>query len=194
MEIKLFNNSYILLRRYCCGLLLIIMGLVISNVFLVFVVKNNDNTVILVPAELTESTKISREQSSVSYKTTWGLHLSLLLGNINYKNINFVKDNLSDLIDANIFPEFIEYFSKQSVDIYKDKISMSFEPISIHYEAEINTVYVTGKHFIKGISGGSKQVVRTYEFVIEIGNYKPIVKAIDAYDGAAKILNNRSSN
>ena len=69
-----------------------------------------------------------------------------------------------------------------------ERISVRFEPRRVIYEKSSGKVYVEGYSFIRqGTSFETeRRETRTYEFLMKIANYVPLLQGIDTYEGTAR--------
>ena len=56
----------------------------------------------------------------------------------------------------------------------------------LRYEKSTGLVFVTGQSVAVGPGGDEKRKERTYEFLIEIRNFMPLLSRMDTYQGSAR--------
>lgn len=66
-------------------------------------------------------------------------------------------------------------------------IAIRFEPRRVTYKKSTGKVFVTGYSFTREGSSLSneKRQERTYEFLLKIDNYAPVILSLDTYQGTA---------
>lgn len=137
------------------------------------------------PWTLTEDAQVTRDDASMSYIEAWGFALAELIGNVTPGNVQFISDRLKPLLDPKIYHQVLEVLEANAQSLRDDRISMRFEPRAVVYEKSTNKVFVSGWSYVRqGMSFESeKREERTYEFMIRIANYAPVIKKIDTYPG-----------
>lgn len=162
-----------------------IVNLVLALALILALVKAfTVNTIVTVqPYTLNEQAWVSQNQASQSYKESWGMLLASLTGNVTPGSVHFVKQRIEPLLSPSIYREVIEALEIQALSIRRDRVTMRFEPRAVEYEPETDVVYVYGQSFMQGATGEPSSEERTYEYVIEIDNYFPVVKHIETYSG-----------
>lgn len=166
----------------------VIGGLLVSNILAALAAFRVEHSVILVPPGLNKEVEITRNKASSDFKQAWGLFLADLLGNAHPGTVDFIAQTLSPILSASIYREVMDTLAKQTEEIKREHVSLSFQPSETLYEVETDKVFITGK--LKEQAPGSKPVesIRTYEFIVDLSNYRPVVRHIDAYPGQPKTL------
>lgn len=169
-------------RRFILGLLVIVLLLTIQ-------VWRKESIVVLHPVTLSEEAWVTKGEASHSYKEAWGFYLAQLIGNVTPSTLEFVKHRLQPLLAPNIYQEVMDVLQIQAQQIQNNRLTLRFEPRSVEYEAATGKVFVFGQAFEKGVSDRSKRCTeRTYETVIRIGHYGPLISALDTYQGSPRTL------
>jgi len=156
---------------------------------------NRSAVVALVPPTLKHKAWVSADGASQDYKTSWGLYLAQLLGNVTPGNVRFIKEAIGPLLDPAVYDQTIAAITKQAEEIRQDGISLRFQPRSVKYETETDKVFVEGYSFVTGVGGEEERKTRTYESKIKINDYAPLVTGLDTYQGRArtqKVLSKQS--
>lgn len=162
---------------------LIIIGLIIAIILVSIKAFSRDSMVTIQPYTLTEEAWVMENQASQSYKEAWALLLATLTGNVTPGTVGFIRERLEPLVAPGIYREVMEAIEVQALYISKDRVTMRFEPRSVEYEPERDVVYVYGESYLTGASGESVRDDRTYEYQININNFKPMIMHIDTYSG-----------
>ncbi|MBS9424199.1 TraE/TraK family type IV conjugative transfer system protein [Photorhabdus caribbeanensis] len=158
-------------------------GLIAIIFLLVIQVFSKETIVTIQPFTLTEEAWVTKNNASQSYKEAWGFAFAQLLGNVTPRTVDFVKERISPLLAPNIYQDVIDVIEIQAQQIKNDRVSMRFEPRFVEYEIKSDKVFVYGYSYIKGASSNEERSERTYEFVVKIANYAPVLDYIDTYAG-----------
>ena len=142
-----------------------------------------DTIVTIKPYTLNEDAWVSQNQSSQSYKESWGMLLASLTGNVTPGSVGFVKERIEPVLSPQIYRDVMEALEMQAISIRRDRVTMRFEPRAVEYEPETDVVYVYGNSYVQGATGDPIREERTYEYVIDIRNYAPVVTHIETYSG-----------
>ena len=142
------------------------------------------------PWTLSQDAQITERSASQSYIEAWGLALAELLGNVTPSTADFIATRLGPLLDPSIYHEVIDAVQANAEELRNDRVSMRFEPRRVTFEKSTGKVFVTGTSYVRqGMSLESEKAMqRTYEFVIRISNYAPVITYIDTYQGRAKTV------
>jgi conjugal transfer pilus assembly protein TraE len=159
----------------------IMTGLLLSNLLALSALFIKDNPVIVIPPTLHDDVRISQNQASSGLKEAWGLFIAGLLGNVTPGNNRFIEATIAPLLDAVIYPAVMAVLWDQIEAITIDRITLTFKPHGVFYEAETDKVFVSGVQTSQGPGGSLEHHPRTYEFVINFRHYRPVVTAIDVY-------------
>lgn len=158
-------------------------GLLVAVLALSFKLFTKETIVTIQPATLNDDAWVTKNNASQTYKEAWGVFLAQLTGNVTPGTVSFLKDRLGPLLSPAIYGDVIEALEVQAKQIQNDRVSMRFEPRFVEYEEKSGKVFVTGHSFVKGASGEETRAERTYEYIIAISNYLPVVEFIDTYAG-----------
>ena len=157
--------------------------LVVTVLFLSVQLAGEDKIVALQPVTLSEEAWLTSNKASQSYKEAWGMFLAQLTGNVTPTTVGFIKKRISPLLAPNIYGDVIDALEEQSQAIKNDRISLRFEPRTVEYEESTGKVFVYGYSFESGATGGESKSDRTYEYIIKISNYAPLITHINTYQG-----------
>lgn len=165
--------------------------LAVSNCLLAVSLYGHRDAVVLVPPHLGAEVKVVAGRSTESYIRAWGLFLGELVGNISPNNLRFVQDSLDPMISPKVYRQITDILNMQAEQIIADHISITFEPKTVTYEEVTGLVFVTGQTQVKGPTGPAKSFIRTYEFLIEMEDFRPMLKWIEMYEGNPRDLKER---
>jgi len=163
-----------------------IAGLVVSNIIIGLAAFGRGETVVVVPPELAGKVAISRSDSDRDYQQAWAFFLAQLLGNVTPGNADIVKKVIEPLLAPVIYRETVRVLTEQIESIKRDRVSLRFEPREIKFEPSTGKVFIEGFSVVSGAAGREERNPRTYEFVIRIRNYRPVIEHIDNYIGTAR--------
>lgn len=166
----------------------VVMGLLVSNVLAALAALRTERSVVLVPPKLTAEVEVTRNRASANFKQAWGLFVAELLGNVTPESIDFVRQALAPMLDSSIYREVMDDLVRQIEDIKRDRVALSFQPQEALYEPETDKVFISGRLRAQGPGSKPVEVTRTYELVIDINDYRPLIRQIDAYSGRPRTI------
>lgn len=164
-----------------------ILTLIVSNIVLGLVALGRGATVsVSVPPGLGDAVTVSRHESDLDYQRAWGLFLATLLGNVTPGNADIVKKSIEPLLAPAIYRHAVRVLSEQVEAVKRDRVAMRFEARQVKFEVSSGKVFVEGFSVVSGAAGKEERNPRTYEFLIKVENYRPVIEHIDNYIGAAR--------
>lgn len=184
MNVSVLKKSYASLTSGIQWLRIMVAFSIFGLIVAIFALINQTERVILQPVTLTDTAWVDEDMASQEYKTGWGAYLGMLMGNITPGKLGFVKDRIEPLLAPEIYNETLQAFETQAQDLRENRISMSFELRSVDYEPTTGKVFAYGYRYAQG--SGSKDEVRserTYEYRMEIREYRPMITHINTYEG-----------
>lgn len=146
--------------------------------------------VTVVPWTLTREAQITQASASQSYIEAWGLALAELLGNVTPSSANFVADRLKPLLSPDIYSSVMDAVHAGAQRLTEDRISVRFEPRQVKFERSTGKVFVSGFSFTRAGTSMDTEVreQRTFEFILKIDHYAPVVTHINSYVGPARTV------
>jgi len=165
---------------------LILILQAISILVLIIVLSNQSTVVTVAPPNFTKEIAVDKESGSNSYYEAWGLAISELMGNVNQGNVKFVKKSLSEYMSGNVYQEVALELEEQVAAIVDEGIRTSFIPMQVLTEKDSGKVFVTGNHTVSMMGIPDKKHIRTYEFQMNVVNYRPVVVAFNVYEMQAR--------
>lgn len=188
MDIKRYLSTFHGMKTEAYFMRLVTTVLLALCLFLAAVLAYRPTIVTIQPWTLSEDAQVTRDDASRSYIEAWGFALSELIGNVSPGNVDFIGDRLKPLLDPKIYHTVLEGLQANAQQLIDDRVTIRFEPRRVTYEKSTGKVYVTGYSFVRqGMSfEAEKREDRTYEFVIRIANYAPLIMYIDTYVGQPK--------
>ena len=150
-----------------------------------------DTSVVLIPPGLSEKAEIATNKASEGYKKAWGAYSAMLLGNVTPENADFVREALSGMVSGEINMAVGEQVAQELELLKQEQVSSTFEMRGVIYEPESDKVFVTGYNRLLGIAGAKGRVEpteQTFEFVIDVKQYSPIITHMASYASNPKII------
>lgn len=162
-----------------------IVTLVLAVALVLALVKafTRDTIVTIHPYTLKSDAWVTQNQASQSYKESWAMLLASLTGNVTPGSVGFVKDRIAPLLSPQIYQHVMEAVEVQAMHIQRDRVTMRFEPRAVEYEPSSDVVFVYGHSYVTGATGETSREERTYEYIIDIRDYAPVVTHIETYSG-----------
>lgn len=185
MNLKFYINSQKILRLTAIFLSLALSFMIIANIVLAISLAEKKESIVIIPPGINEELKITMGESNAGYVKAWGVFLSQLMGNSTPQNLAFIKSTIGPILSPKVYKEFMLALDFQAEKISQDRVSMHFEPGLVQYESDTGLVYVTGRSVVIGPNGDEHVTQRTYEYLIEMDGYHPILSWTDNYRGAA---------
>lgn len=165
-----------------------IAGLVFSNIVVGLAAFGRGETVVVIPPDLAGKIAISRSDGDRDYQQAWAFFLAQLLGNVTPGNADVVKKAVEPLLAPAIYRETVRVLTEQVESIKRDRVSLRFEPREIKFEQATGKAFVEGFSVVSGAAGKEERNPRTYEFMIKVRNYRPVIEHIDNYVGPARTM------
>lgn len=195
MNIKKFNISREKLVAKASYALIANVALSAAVLFLVIDKVTEEPIVSLVPPSLTSEATIGASTANAEYLMSWGLYFASMTGNVTPRNVLFVADSVSGIVDARIYPEIRKQLYALAADpLFKERGgSVTFEAQDVSYDAPSGKVFVRGEQVSRTTTGEQKRNAYVYEIQMEMRSRMPVVVAVDHYKGAlrtAKWMNN----
>lgn len=162
--------------------------LAVAIVFLALTVMNKEPIVAMVPPNLTEEATVGAKTANAEYLMSWGLYFASMTGNVTPKNVLFVADSIGSITDPDLYPALRRQLYSLAADpIFNERGgSVSFEAQDVSYDAPSNKVFVTGDQISRTSAGDQNRARYVYEIQVEIRNHRPVVVAVDHYEGAPR--------
>lgn len=163
-------------------------GLVILVFFLAISVSSKKERLVLVPAHLHEQAELAFTEAQESYKRPFALSTSLLIGNVNSGNAEWVADKLSVLFAPNLYRDLRNKILEEAEYLKTSGKAYRFIPGRLMYERETELFFVPGEQIIESINNNESKVEVTYEFKIIIKDGLPQIVHYDRYEGGPRTV------
>ena len=194
MNAELFRKNWENLSRENLIWRYVSIGQVIVMVILAYAVVHRDEIVVLSPPDLSEQVEISRSKASLAYRKSFAMYLAMLGGNVTPGNVVIIKEAIGPLLAPSIYRTVMDNIEQQINALRIDRITLEYTPKAILYEPETDKIFVSGTQVSRGPSGKPETNRRTYEFIIEMQNYRPVLVHAVAYTGNPKTLKTLKSS
>lgn len=162
----------------------IILTLAITNLVLVMLVTSKNETVVLVPPEITRDSKLSARDASSGYKEAWATHVAMLLGNVTPRTAQYVSEHVGKIMGPSVYRQMMQGITEQATRISTEQLTIQFSPTTAFYVPERDVVVVSGEYTIRGMQNSEQRMVRTYEIGVDVNNYVVRVESLEVYEGA----------
>ena len=163
-------------RQQLCMDRLIVLVLVLTNALLLLHCLSRKPAVELSLPFMDARAGIQSGEASQAYYEWWGLSLAELLGNLNPQNLPFVESRLQSLFSPNLYQQVQATLNQQFLQLRDDKVSMSFEPLSLEFDQQTQAIRVTGN---SAMSSGNQRLKgqKTFTFRFNLIRYRPVLAA-----------------
>jgi conjugal transfer pilus assembly protein TraE len=193
MKLPEFLNQYSGMRKERSYSRVIIGVLALACLILAQMASSKKPVVVLVPQNLQGEGTVSENTASANIKKAWGLTVGNLVGNVTPGNVDFVERALEGMLSPQLYHSMLLDIHEQAEAIRGGEISLSFVPAGVYFQASKNIVFVTGETTRTSRFGEPERGRRTFEFVIEVSDYRPSIVEWDAYSGGPRINYNREA-
>ncbi len=188
MNFDRFKKSWSEALRDIATKNIVIAVLILSNMLAIFGWFRSHETIVLVPPYLDERVQVSADSASESYKKSWALYVSELVGNVSPGNADFVLEAVEGILAPSAFRSIKAALTDQIQAIKEDSLTVSFEPRQITYEQETDKIFIFGQFQSEGPTGEPRRFMRTYELEVDIRFGRPWVTFFSPYTGTPKTL------
>jgi len=191
MKYEGFKSAFVGAHEEKRFLKILCIGLVVVNFVALTGWFKKDTSVVLIPPGLSEKAEIATNKASEGYKKAWGAYSAMLLGNVTPENADFVREALSGMVSGEINMAVGEQVAQELELLKQEQVSSTFEMRGVIYEPESDKVFVTGYNRLLGIAGAKGRVEpteQTFEFVIDVKQYSPIITHMASYASNPKII------
>lgn len=160
-------------------------ALALTVFLLAYLVMDKKETVVFQPITLTEQAWVQESESSKNLKEAYALFFADLLGNVSPKSIEFVVAKLGRFISPKIYQTTMDLMYKQVEAIKQDRVSFRFDVQEIFTEEATGKTFVVGMIHTAGAASEKESTgaMQTFEFLIKVINYQPVIESIDSYSG-----------
>ncbi|MCO6440237.1 MAG: conjugal transfer protein TraE [Nitrococcus mobilis] len=166
------------------------LGLLVANVVLAVAVFSVRTVVTIQPPGLNEAVRITQNEANAAYKKAWGLFVANLLGNVKPGSADFIVAALTPLLASDLYRPVVDAIRNQAAKIDRARVATTFTAHKVLYDPKTDTVYVRGRQTSAGPGSDSVTDDRTYELVVSIRGYKPVISEFKVYSEAPRLEEN----
>lgn len=144
------------------------------------------DTVVLVPPVVDEKMTVGWNSANEAYIKSFSIYATTLIANITQTNVNFVVDALSQFMDTGVYTETRQtILAAAQSRLFKEAAGASkYVAKDAFYEKDTNKVFVIGEMTILNAANNPTQHAMIYEITIKIVDRRPVIFALDSYDGS----------
>jgi len=164
-----------------------VCGLVVSNLILAVAAMSTQAVVTIQPPGLSEKVRIARNDASTNYIKGWAMFIADLLGNVTPGRSAFILETLTPLLSPNLYRPITTAIKEQARKMDQERVTSSFTTQRVTYDPKHNIVYATGRQVSRGPGSSPVSQTRTYEMIININDYRPLITALTVYDGRPRL-------
>lgn len=186
MNFLKYRSSWQFINLENRWLKLLIFFLLLIVMMLTVIAAKREVIVALVPPTLNQRVELKASVAQEAYLSSWALYFAELIGNVTPGNVTFIEEALSPMLSPDIYQHVVDVLRMQTKQIKEDSITLSFQPRQIEQDDKTGKIYVTGYAFLAGVTGKTTRELRTYEFLMRVENYAPILIWMDTYVGQPK--------
>lgn len=135
------------------------------------------------PTTLTETAIVRGNDANPIYKQSWALAMAELVGNINPRNVEFMKNAVMPILSPKLQVELSRQIDETVTIIKAKNITQIFIVQNMFHNDKNDVIYIWGdkKSFVGNEAASS--VKWTYEFKIGVHNGSPRILHVDQYLG-----------
>lgn len=152
--------------------------------FMQFKIATRDETVIVMPPFHNETFEFINGRANKEYFEMWAWSVSMLAGNINAGNAEFVRGELEEIATPALYRKLMETIDIELQNIVRDSAVVSFTPREVIYDPELNRFFVIGRQSIDGpgVQNAISKMV-TYELGFTTERLRVFLSSYSVYEG-----------
>jgi conjugal transfer pilus assembly protein TraE len=185
MKLSTFNSTWLSTIKSNVFLLTSNILLTAAVGVLILDKVSQHERIVLTPPYIDKPMTVAWQSADGEYLKSFGLYFVTLTANVTPKNVRFVSDQLSSIVSAAIYPAVQKKLLALASDpaFLNTGASVRFEPSRVQFEPETSKVFVSGEMTTQSAASKAEVLVLTYELVVKMRDGRPVVEAIDSYDG-----------
>lgn len=164
----------------------VVILLLIIVTFMVVSLASKSTVVTVSPPNFSKPFEVGKDSASKTYFEAWALSIAELMGNVTSENLPFIIDSLSIYMSPIIAVQMRTQLEEDVFTMKEDGVTITYKPTSILTENETGKIFVTGDATITTTGLAPENTIRTYEFMFNVVNYKPVVTYYNAYNTMAR--------
>lgn len=164
------------------------IGLLLILIPLVWHVITLEPTRILVPPKLSKEASVSADKADAEFVRHMALYFSYLLGNTTPEQVDQVSTLLEPYLGPSIRNAVLVGLQEDADRLKENNITRQFVVNNSFYEDETGKAFVFGNEYVSGTAEKRDRTRKTYEFVIEIEDFRPVIADLTSYEGDPRTL------
>ncbi|MFZ6765064.1 TraE/TraK family type IV conjugative transfer system protein [Pseudoroseomonas sp. WGS1072] len=146
-------------------------------------VLRQDRTVTMVPPDFKQEVSVRRGTADPAFLESWAAYFASVLGNVTPGNTDFVRRSVEGLLCPDIYHEVVTAIERESLQMRQDRVSTRFEARRVLHERSTGRTFVQGQQVVESVTGSQARNDRTFEFRIQIRDFKPELCGLSSYAG-----------
>ena len=159
----------------------------VTLALITLVALDDDVTVVLMPPTLAQEGWVGRDRGSPSYHKAIALYLADTLGNVRPETVPFKQEVLGHYVEPTLYGDLMARMAEERDRMRADQVSIGFEAKSAVHDERTGRTFVTGTSTIRSVTGNRRTETRTYEFLIRVTGFWPLVHRLRTYEGGARL-------
>ncbi|MBE1299720.1 MAG: hypothetical protein GJ680_07420 [Alteromonadaceae bacterium] len=156
----------------------------ITNIMQLMVTLSKEHTVVVVPPGFTQEMQINEGAKSKEYQSPWAWSISMLLGNVDPQNADFVRDSIKGMLSPYLRGQLNAAIEEEARVIKATKKAQKFEIEDMRWSPRNEMFWVWGDKTVENLLTKKKDTVRfTYEIRVEAHNGMPRITYLNSYEG-----------
>ncbi|MFX4226366.1 MAG: TraE/TraK family type IV conjugative transfer system protein [Porticoccaceae bacterium] len=164
------------------------IGLLLITIPLTFHVVTLQPTRTLVPPKLTKEASVSADKADAEYLRHLALFFASLLGNTTPAQVDQVSTLIEPYLAPSIRNAVVVGLQADAENLKQNNISRQFVVSNSYFEEKTGKSFVYGNEYVSGSADKREREEKTYEFVISIRNYMPVLDDVASYQGKPRTL------
>ncbi len=188
MKLEAFKSTFdraVKERNYAY---IINIGLLMVLIPLAWHVVTLEPTRVLVPPKLTKEASVSADKADAEFVRHMSLYFSYLLGNTTPDQVDQVSTLLEPYLAPSIRNAVVVGLQEDADRLKENNISREFVVSNSFFEDETGKSFVFGNEYVSGTAEKRDRNPKTYEFVIGIEDYMPVIEDVTSYEGDPRTL------
>lgn len=159
-----------------------------------YAMATQQQTVVLMPPFTHETISFTEGRANEDYYKQWAWSTAMLLGNLDPSNAEFVRAELQRMATTSLYKGMSEQLTGELASIMRDNAVVTFTPMKVVYDPELDLYFVTGRQQMGG--AGTRDMTTktiTYEMKFILERLRIYLDDIAVYDGQPMTADMRES-
>lgn len=162
----------------------VLLTMAITNLVLAMFVMSKNQTVVMVPPNLSAEAKVADNSADAGYKEAWATHIAMMLGNVTPRSAPYISDQIGKLMGPQVYRKMMDGITAQAQKITDEQLTVQFVPNQAFYLPEKDVVVVSGEYTIRGMQDSEEKMIRTFEIGVDVHEHLVRVDSFEVYEGA----------